>query len=208
MSALATVKNQPSSKHFVRNVDPRLAVSATSSASHTLPYRSSMSRSYLFLSLSLVVIATPVRGQDSVAAGPRSVSSGVFTVDQADRGRASHRTNCTSCHSSSKYVGQDFAALYLGGTVFDMLDKIRTTMPDDNPGALPIQDYVDIIAYILNINGYPRGAVELPADEAALKSLKIDVPPPPRSGLAAFPSFPHARPVARLQAAPPVHGAR
>jgi hypothetical protein len=106
-------------------------------------------------------------------------------------------------------VGDDFAKLYVGGTVFDMLDKIRTTMPDDNPGALPVQDYVDIIAYILNINGYPQGSADLPLDEAELRNVKIDTPPPPKGGdLALYPGFPHVQRLARGASARSPHGSR
>ena len=62
--------------------------------------------------------------------------------------------------------------------MFDLLELIRTTMPNDNPGQLPARDYVDIVAYILNLNGYPQGEAELPADDAVLRNIKIDSIPP------------------------------
>ena len=34
-------------------------------------------------------------------------------------------------------------------------------MPYDNPGGLPEQTYVDIIAYVLNMNDFPAGESEL-----------------------------------------------
>lgn len=64
--------------------------------------------------------------------------------------------------------------------MFDLVELIRTTMPNDNPGQLPKQDYVDIVAYILNLNGYPQGPTDLVADDMILQKVKIDTVPPRR----------------------------
>ena len=120
-----------------------------------------------------------VFAQDTaVAKSERSVMSGVMTSEQVARGRAGHRTNCGSCHGAEAYSGAAFETAWKGRTVFDLYDLIKSTMPNDNPGQLPITDYVDIIAYILNLNGYPQGEAELPADESELKKIMIDTIPP------------------------------
>ena len=46
-------------------------------------------------------------------------------------------------------------------------------MPEDAPGSLPPQQYVDIVAYILRMNGFEPGSTELPADAEVLKELSL-----------------------------------
>ena len=58
-----------------------------------------------------------------------------------------------------------------------MFDQIRTTMPEDNPGSLERQQYIDVVAYIFSLNAFPAGENELPGDDDGLKKIKIDNPP-------------------------------
>jgi len=46
-------------------------------------------------------------------------------------------------------------------------------MPEDFPGALPPQTYVDVIAYVLEINDYAPGSVELEPDEESLRQVPL-----------------------------------
>jgi len=62
-------------------------------------------------------------------------------------------------------------------SVFDIFDTIRSQMPEDNPGSLERQEYVDVVAYIFSLNSYPAGANELPTDDDGLKKIRIDNPP-------------------------------
>jgi hypothetical protein len=52
---------------------------------------------------------------------------------------------------------------------------VRTTMPEDNPGSLMRQEYVDIVAYILKTNGVPFTG-DLPMDTDGLKMITIKKP--------------------------------
>jgi hypothetical protein len=128
--------------------------------------------------LAVALLGTPavLAQQDSASTAP-SIMSGVFNAEQVARGRASHRAQCSSCHGAEDYTGEAFAQAWKGQTVFDFMDLIRQTMPEDSPGKLPLAEYVDIVAYVLNLNGYPQGEAELPADEGVLKRIKIDTIP-------------------------------
>ncbi len=106
--------------------------------------------------------------------GERSVLSGVFTAEQVAKGRTGHRAFCLSCHGSENYTGEQFESMWLGRTVYDFFESLRTTMPNDEPGKLTTEEYVDVIAYILSLNGYPPGSTALPYDENALRKVKID----------------------------------
>jgi hypothetical protein len=53
-------------------------------------------------------------------------------------------------------------------------------MPNDSPGRLKSEEYADIVAYLLKLNGIPPGPDELPADAEVLRGLRII--PPSRPG--------------------------
>ena len=58
------------------------------------------------------------------------------------------------------------------------LHTALTSMPMDAPGSLKPQEYADILAYFLSINGYPAGQAELGGSEDAIKAIKIDAKKP------------------------------
>jgi len=60
-----------------------------------------------------------------------------------------------------------------------MVSHLRQTMPNDEPGKLSHQQYVDVVAYLFKLNGYPAGTRPLPNDDAELKKVRID--PKPRA---------------------------
>jgi hypothetical protein len=47
-------------------------------------------------------------------------------------------------------------------------------MPKIDPGSLQPNEYAQVLAYMLKLNGLPAGQKELPADVAVLKSIRID----------------------------------
>jgi cytochrome c1 len=139
-----------------------------------------------FLLVVSAVTVTSAKAQgtaDSTAGAGKSVWKGVYTEEQASRGDAEHQNNCTSCHGAEKYAGEAFAKNWVGRTVFDLFDQIKTTMPDDNPGGLTAQQYKDIVAYILKTNGIPAGTDSLPGDPEAMRLLKIDLKPDKQTSL-------------------------
>ena len=46
-------------------------------------------------------------------------------------------------------------------------------MPDDDPGALPREQYADLVAYILAVNKFPTGSTEIGIDAGPLKQIQI-----------------------------------
>ena len=46
-------------------------------------------------------------------------------------------------------------------------------MPTDRPAQLPVQDYLDVVSYILQENGFPAAATELPSDIDVLNAVEI-----------------------------------
>jgi mono/diheme cytochrome c family protein len=128
--------------------------------------------------MKMMVVATMVwvgALLSNVAAQPtKSVNDGVYTAAQADRGTAVFSKVCASCHETSRFTGDEFLPVWVGKSLFELYDVIHTTMPEDNPGSLKPQQYVDVLAYFLKLNGYPVGTDELPSTDAALKTIKFD----------------------------------
>ncbi len=136
--------------------------------------------------------------QDStVAATTVSVLTGVYTDDQAKKGESAYGKFCVACHEATEHAGEVFEEAWFGRPVFEYFIKIRTTMPDDEPGKLNDQQYTDIVAYMLKLTGYPSGATTLPSDPEKMRSILIERrPKPPTSQGAALATrrsyFPHA----------------
>ena len=106
-----------------------------------------------------------------------SVTTGVYSAAQAARGREVYTTSCAQCHTVAQHSGSTFAAAWNNRRLFDLYDIVQMTMPLDNPGGLGEQEYIDVVAYMLELNGVPAGKAALRADAAALKTLRIDVKP-------------------------------
>jgi S-disulfanyl-L-cysteine oxidoreductase SoxD len=112
----------------------------------------------------------------------RSVWDGVYTADQAKRGDALYQMQCASCHglalnggeSAPPLAGGEFLSNWNGLTVGDLFDRIRTSMPANNPGHLTRQQTADILAQILSANQFPAGSTELDTRTEVLKQIRID----------------------------------
>ena len=110
-----------------------------------------------------------------------SVWAGVYTAAQVARGDIAYRQECGSCHGAAleggdmtpALTGAVFTSNWNDLTVGDLFDRIRITMPLDRPGKLTRQQNADVIAFLLNANGWPEGKTELVVDLGALKQIRI-----------------------------------
>ncbi len=129
--------------------------------------------------LALASLLAPIRlvGQDSGATTSSTLDS-VFSATQAQKGAQTYKKNCTTCHAPSAYTGLAFRRVWSGRSIYDFFDLIRTTMPDDNPGKLSRDQYAEIMAYLLKLNGLPEGEKDLPSDDELLKQIRIEIPRP------------------------------
>lgn len=105
-----------------------------------------------------------------------NLAAGGYTDAQASRGEALFRSTCAECHTRSDMSNPDFRFVWSGRPLLDLYDRIRTTMPEDNPGSLSRTEYAEIVAYLLKLNGLPVGGYPLPADSATLRHAKLDIP--------------------------------
>ena len=129
------------------------------------------------LTLALSLPATASAQDSATAVAERPLTSGVFSQKQVERGEGVYKTSCQSCHAKTEYTGETFKVAWVSKTAYDIFNTIRTQMPEDNPGSLERQEYVDVVTYIFSLNAYPAGENDLPADDEGLKKVKIDNPP-------------------------------
>jgi mono/diheme cytochrome c family protein len=114
-----------------------------------------------------------------------SVLDGIYTDTQAARGAAAYPLHCEACHGASlggvgeapALIGAQFIADFNGLTVGDLFDRIRTTMPLNNPSGLSRDQYADILSFILKSNGYRAGPKELNRRSEFLNAIRFEAPP-------------------------------
>ena len=119
---------------------------------------------------------------------PAASLDGLFTEAQASRGKQLSAENCAACHGEDlsgagfapALAGEGFLTLWQGRSLGDLYDRIRTTMPSQAAGSLTSQEYIDIIAFLLQANAIRPGEQGLTSDPAALKSRIIRASSSPR----------------------------
>jgi cytochrome c len=116
-----------------------------------------------------------------------SVWDGVYTEEQATRGKDEYEYNCGACHihdltgdsikDTPALAGGDFLDEWSGKTVGELLDYMSTNMPVDSRGSLGKNTYADIAAYILKVNTFPAGKEPLGSNPAREAKTFIDREP-------------------------------
>jgi len=112
---------------------------------------------------------------------PRTTWDGVYNETQAKRGETIYIDSCSNCHGRTlegadmtpPLTGGAFLSNWDGLSLGDLVDRIRTSMPLDRPGALSRQENVDVLAYILRFDQFPAGKEELPRDTQILKQIQF-----------------------------------
>jgi mono/diheme cytochrome c family protein len=107
----------------------------------------------------------------------RSVTTGVYSAEQATRGQKAYQTECASCHGDKlegglgpMLAGDGFLSVWSGRSLAELTDKIQNTMPFQAPGTLTRDQSIDIVAYTLQAGGHPAGQA---LTEAALAQVSF-----------------------------------
>ena len=121
--------------------------------------------------------------------GPIALDAGVYGAEQAVRGQAHYNAFCAPCHAGdlSGTLAADTGAPPLRGATFvasmekkgvaAVFDCIKTTMPAEDPGSLKDSEYLEILAFLIQANGFPAGSREMTA--ADLPRLRVRRPAAP-----------------------------
>lgn len=105
---------------------------------------------------------------------------GVYTDDQANRGRLIYGTRCVGCHGTDlkgvplpmtrlghtknelvPLVGDAFSNNWHRTPLAHLKERIRISMPQDQPGSLSRSQVAAVLAFMLQEGGYPAGDAEL-----------------------------------------------
>jgi quinoprotein glucose dehydrogenase len=131
-----------------------------------------------------------------VAQSPASVWTGVYSDQQAKRGASLYKQECAACHGDTlegngqteraqklermlpPLSGDVFKGNWNGRPLSDLFDKMRRTMPRDDPGRISLNQNADILAYMLRFNEFPAGKTELPADPSLLTETLFEAVKP------------------------------
>jgi S-disulfanyl-L-cysteine oxidoreductase SoxD len=116
-----------------------------------------------------------VHAQDQTGASQPTMKDGVYSKAQAAAGKEVYTKRCSLCHldtlaggvnESPALQGNPFLSEWQGKPLRELYGRILTTMPQDDPGSLSNQEALDVVAYILQQNGYPAGKKALGPPDA------------------------------------------
>jgi mono/diheme cytochrome c family protein len=121
----------------------------------------------------VVAAAAPAQTSGETAT---TVRDGVYSAEQAKRGRTTYDAKCASCHDGGtmgpELWGDQFLAQWDDKFVGAFFSRIQTTMPEDAPGTLGENDVLDVVAYVLQTNGFPAGDKAIP-NAGTLTAMKF-----------------------------------
>lgn len=132
--------------------------------------------------LGVCLVVAAVYPAVSLGFQQKTVADGVFTREQSERGKKGYLLYCEGCHAadlSGTNSGDSGApplrrdGFMQGSDAHALYTKIRQTMPFDAPGSLSDAEYLEILAFIFEENGFPAGPAPLEADADALKAIRI-----------------------------------
>jgi mono/diheme cytochrome c family protein len=157
---------------------------------------------------------------DGAAPQSRSLMQGVYSAAQAARGKQIYQDQCGGCHGSAMegtigppLVGDEFLSNWSTRPLSGFVEKIQKTMPFNLPGSLSRQVSTDLAAYILQVDKFPAGQMDLSestleqiAFPAAVRAVPVRTSggslPPPEGNLAEFMraiAFPNANIIFNVQ---------
>jgi hypothetical protein len=134
-------------------------------------------RRYRF-SFSFVVLVTAVALGATVRAQlpGRTTQAGVFSAAQAERGSGEYGRHCARCHgpdldgigAAPMLYSSRFLDRWREDSLRTLFDYVKTNMPQDGkpgPGGLSQQQYLDILAFLLQSSELTAGASELRTED-------------------------------------------
>ncbi len=120
----------------------------------------------------------PPAGPSGSSSAP-SLEQGIYTEEQADAGGRDFETICTDCHGGFDLLSPNLSMKWTGRTLWELYERIKNTMPENDPGFLDTAQAARLVAYLLGQQGFPSGERALEPDEAALAGIVIHRPANP-----------------------------
>ena len=143
-------------------------------------------------SLGLAVLTQTKSVSAQTAGAPVTIWDGVYSEAQARRGEQVFNTECSYCHKENLSGGffddgqgrapalagkrafdSSLVERWGGMTLADMVGTVAATMPEPRPSSLTVENYIDVVSYVLSKNDVPAGASDLSGDVDALSRILI-----------------------------------
>jgi mono/diheme cytochrome c family protein len=135
------------------------------------PFRTALAAVAFYVSTVAVFLIAAAGVVSAVQETARTVTDGVYSEAQAERGAAAYDGACGNCHradlggaSGPALKEQRFNQTYAGKDLKTLFTKVATTMPRGAPGSLGESAYLDIVAHLLKENGFGAGSRDLTVD--------------------------------------------
>ena len=154
-------------------------------------------KTFLCLLFSCIVVAgcagIPISSADvnialpEPSATPNTIAAGVFSSQQSARGELEYMRTCKRCHKrdlsgdfiedAPPLIGEEFMSNWRPWTLGDLFEFLTTDMPPKPKERLEVsaQNYADILAFMLDKNGFPAGNNELLPDFEPLSLIEMNV---------------------------------
>jgi mono/diheme cytochrome c family protein len=104
---------------------------------------------------------------------------GVYTDAQATRGEKLWGEQCAKCHGpdlsggdAPSLIGSEFSGNWDDLTLGDLAERLRISMPQDNPQSLSREQTAELVATILKGNRMPAGQADLPFQTEYQRMIK------------------------------------
>jgi cytochrome c5 len=115
----------------------------------------------------------PAPAGPATAAPAPATTALVVPAAQAQRGQNAFLSSCTTCHSSSEFSDTAFQTRWQNRSAYDLFDLTAATMPEDAPNSLPAERYVEIVAYLLRLNGCESSDAQGAWSPAELRGVSL-----------------------------------
>src|SRR5437870_999855 len=135
-----------------------------------------MLKKYFMLTLIVLVASSIIIAAQQRGGG---TAGGVYTAPQAASGRAVYQANCAICHQQDlsgsgdapALRGSEFVSNWGPRSTRELLSFLQLTMPPARQGILNQDEYLSIVAFMLQSNGARAGNQALTANtEVAFNS--------------------------------------
>jgi len=131
----------------------------------------------VFIHALIITVATAAT---LAAADDQKIWTGVYTADQAAAGKNVFEASCATCHRSDlsgdrgpALKGDPFFSNWESGSVNSLYLKIKETMPKNRASSLTEDNYVALVAYLLQANAFPASAKGVSLDTDTLEDILI-----------------------------------
>ena len=134
----------------------------------------------LLISASVVLVLLFGASAALAQAVEAPIWTGLFTDEQAERGKANFAQSCVRCHGADlagvtapSLNGDRFIAAWENENLYKLFTKVRDTMPPNFGTILTDDAKLDVITYILRTNGFPTGSNELKVEPDTLEGIPL-----------------------------------